>query len=72
MPPRSGIAPDGTFVWGVHAPGYRVRNFRQTESEHPLGFIENRPPMTNAANFPPGDVQVDMEPVAARNDEGSG
>jgi hypothetical protein len=54
----TGVRPDGSFAWGLHAPRYRVRNMRRTDQVTALGATEAGELVDNQANFPPEDVKV--------------
>ncbi len=52
------IRPGGTFVYGIHKPGYLVRNLRSETRSDILGTDEHGE-VRNERNYPPGDVSVD-------------
>ncbi len=51
------VHPEGRFSWEVHKPGFRVANLRKEDFLAPVGYLDGRP-ISNQANFPPGDVEV--------------
>ena len=55
---RTSVAPDGTFVFGVHRPGYRVANLREKDAVAPLGETADGRVVDNRANFPEGDIEA--------------
>lgn len=52
------ITPEGRFLVGCHNPSYRVTNLRERTALCDLGIGPNETIVTNAANFPAGDVTV--------------
>jgi hypothetical protein len=54
---RTCVAPEGTFVFGIHRPRYRVANFREEDQVGRLGKIADGRGVDNRANFPEGDVE---------------
>ena len=56
---RSCVHPSGQFVYGVHAPSYRVANLRENDFVEPLGAFSDGSPCLNQGNFPEGDIPVD-------------
>jgi hypothetical protein len=58
MTVRSCVHPSGQFVYGVHAPSYRVANLRENDFVEPLGALADGTPCSNQDNFPEGDLQV--------------
>lgn len=55
---RTCVSPDGRFVFGIHQPGYTVKNLRGREHPAPLGTLPDGAVLDNGRNFPPGDVAV--------------
>ncbi|MEJ2641114.1 MAG: hypothetical protein P8010_16215 [Desulfosarcinaceae bacterium] len=55
---QTGVRPDGSFAWGLHAPRYRVRNMRRADHVTSLGATEEGALVDNQANFPQADVDV--------------
>ena len=53
------VAPGGRFYYGIHKPAYPVANLRAGEKIRQLGMLPDRTPLTNAANYPAEDLQVD-------------
>jgi hypothetical protein len=51
------VAPEGRFIWGVHEPCFRVPNLREEDLILSLGQPRQGESPTNAANFPPGEVE---------------
>jgi hypothetical protein len=51
------VSPEGRFVWALHQPRFHVRNLRRDDFIETLGRDRLGTTRTNAANFPPGDVQ---------------
>ncbi len=49
---RSGVAPEGRFVVGIHRPTYDVRNLRTGGNISVLGQSDQGDVLTNQANFP--------------------
>jgi hypothetical protein len=56
---RTCVSPTGHFFFGVHRPGYRVANMRADRRLSALGTDPDGNRIDNAANFPPGDIEVD-------------
>ncbi len=56
---RTCVSPDGTFVYGVHKPAYKVANFRENEFIDILGLSDSGGQWDNRTNFPAGDVNVE-------------
>ncbi|MBI5062812.1 MAG: hypothetical protein HZB87_04940, partial [Desulfatitalea sp.] len=54
--PRTCVAPEGRFLFGVHQPNFAVANLRSGEYLQPLGLTTDGTVCLNTANFPPGDV----------------
>jgi hypothetical protein len=59
--PRTCVAPEGRFLFGVHRPDFAVANLRAEDHLQPLGLTTGGRVCLNTANFPAGDVQ---EPAA--------
>ncbi len=57
---RTCVSPQGRFVYGVHNPAFEVVNLRQHDHIAPLGSLNDRGPLTNRDNFPPGDVRAEQ------------
>ncbi len=57
-PMRTCVTPDGQFRYGVHKPAYTVANLRQDSRDQHLGSDDAGNRVTNAANFPQGNVEV--------------
>lgn len=55
---RTCVLPEGRFRVAVHRPGYRVANLRGDDFVRELGCTHEGRAVTNAANFPEGDVEV--------------
>jgi hypothetical protein len=55
---RTCVTPEGTFRYGIHKPSYTVVNLRQDSRVQRLGADVQGDPVSNTANFPPGDVTV--------------
>jgi hypothetical protein len=51
------VSPEGRFVWGLHEPSFRTLNLREEDFILSLGQTPRGESRTNAANFPPGDVE---------------
>ena len=62
-PPRTCVAPDGSFTMGIHRPYFHIRNFRQNDYIKDLGKLSDNGPVRNRVNFPPGDVSEDQADV---------
>lgn len=52
------ITPEGRFLVGCHHPSYQVTNLRERDYPCNLGIGPDGTPLTNAANFPVGDVVI--------------
>ncbi|MHB1379354.1 MAG: hypothetical protein ACYCX0_06985 [Desulfurivibrionaceae bacterium] len=63
MTVRSCVHPAGKFVYGVHAPAYRVANQRENDCVEPLGAFSGGNPHLNQGNFPGGDIEVTQAEV---------
>lgn len=55
---RSSVHPDGRFQFAHHRPSYRVANLRDRDVIDALGRLDDGRAVTNAGNFPKGDVTV--------------
>lgn len=55
---RTCVSPEGSFVYGIHAPGFSVKNFRPEHRVMSLGVLADNTPVANEANFPEQDVDV--------------
>jgi len=53
------VAPEGNFVYGLHASSYRAINLREEDYVFSLGAPRDGQAHKNSANFPAGDVQED-------------
>ncbi len=51
------VSPQGSFVWAMHEPRFQVLNLREADFIQSLGQTRQGESRTNAANFPPGDVE---------------
>jgi len=49
---RSGLDPQGFFIWGIHKPNYNVINLRRRDFIFPLGHTIDGEVVTNKINFP--------------------
>jgi hypothetical protein len=54
---RTCVSPSGKFIYGVHQPRYRVKNFREADAITALGTFEDGSLYENHGNFPTGDVE---------------
>ena len=52
------MRPEGRFQLALHRPSYRVANLREGRPICELGRLDDGRPLTNARNFPPGEVTV--------------
>ena len=61
---RSGLHPDGYFIWGIHRPSYKVLNIRRRDFILTLGHVCDGNsltiPVTNEVNFPKNDI-IDVD-----------
>ena len=57
---RTCVTPDGSFVYGIHKPAYRVRNLRSRTRIENLGVDPQGSAVVNEVNFPPGDIEVEQ------------
>lgn len=55
---RTCVSPEGSFVYGIHAPAFSVKNFRPKDRRMQLGVLADNGPLANEANFPEQDVDV--------------
>ncbi len=55
---RSCVRPEGRFQLALHRPSYRVANLRESRSICELGRLDDGRTVTNARNFPQGEVTV--------------
>jgi len=53
---RSGLHPDGYFIWGIHRPSYNVLNVRRRDFILTLGHDSDGISVTNEVNFPKDSV----------------
>ncbi len=51
------VSPLGRFVWALHQPRFQVLNLRRDDFIGTLGQDRLGATLTNATNFPPGDVE---------------
>ncbi|HSH13811.1 MAG TPA: hypothetical protein VLA15_08675, partial [Desulfurivibrionaceae bacterium] len=56
-PLRTSVHPEGRFVFGLHRPEFQVANLREKEHPASLGTLPDGSPVTNADNFPVGDLE---------------
>lgn len=56
---RSCLRPPGLFTYGIHKPSYTVTNLRENTRLATLGSLAVGGDVTNQANYPEDDVQVD-------------
>jgi hypothetical protein len=56
---RSSVSPDGSFVYGIHRPVFRVANRRVGGAPSFLGLREDGTLVDNRDNFPEADLTVD-------------
>jgi hypothetical protein len=54
---RTGVSPEGRFVYGVHAPSVDAVNLRADDFNASLGEDNSGNPVMNHANFPQEDVR---------------
>ena len=59
MPLKTCVAPEGYFRYGLHEPGFTVKNLRQNDMAAVLGKLDTGAPVENSANFPQGPVEVE-------------
>ncbi|NNK57067.1 MAG: hypothetical protein HKP44_07115 [Desulfofustis sp.] len=57
---RTCVTPEGTFVYGIHKPAYRVRNLRSRTRIENLGVDQHGSVVDNEVNYPPDDVEVEQ------------
>lgn len=57
-PLRSGVSPEGRFLYGIHKPSYLARNVGCQTRRDILGRTAGGQPVDNQANFPSGDINV--------------
>ncbi len=57
---RTCVTPQGTFVYGLHKPAYRVRNLRSRTRIEKLGVDRDGARVGNERNYPAGDVAVEQ------------
>lgn len=55
---RSSVRPDGSFRTALHRPADRVTNLREHRAISELGYLEDGAAVTNARNFPRGEVAL--------------
>ncbi len=51
------VSPEGRFIWAMHEPRFQALNLRAEDFILTLGQTRQGQSRTNAANFPPGDVE---------------
>jgi hypothetical protein len=61
--PRTCVAPEGRFRFGLHQPHFTAANLRAQDYLLSLGLATDGEVCLNSANFPAGDVE---EPAADR------
>jgi len=52
------VSPKGHFIYMVHKPTYHVKNLRQNDYIHCLGYDDNQVAYYNHTNFPGGDIDI--------------
>ena len=57
---RTCVTPEGSFVYGIHKPAYRVRNLRSRTRIENLGVDPQGSAVVNEVNYPPGDIEVEQ------------
>lgn len=57
MEHRTCVSASGNFRYGIHRPGFRVQNLRETDAVVELGTLPDGTPVRNRANFPGGPVE---------------
>ena len=57
---RTCVTPEGSFVYGIHKPAYRVRNLRSRTRIENLGVDPEGSAVVNEVNYPPGDIEVEQ------------
>ena len=55
---KTSVLPSGRFFVGMHKPTFSVRNHRIHDHLSVLGCFEDGTTVTNAANFPPSDLEA--------------
>ncbi|MCF8111278.1 MAG: hypothetical protein K9J85_07285 [Desulfobacteraceae bacterium] len=55
---RTCVSPDGCFVYGIHRPGFLVKNLRGQDRIYYLGAFEDGVTCGNQVNFPKEDIEV--------------
>ncbi|MFW6333932.1 MAG: hypothetical protein ACOC0W_01585 [Desulfosalsimonas sp.] len=55
---RTCVSPDGSFIYGIHRPGFLVKNLRGQDSIYNLGVFEDGAACGNQVNFPKEDIEV--------------
>ncbi len=56
---RTCVSPEAKFIYGIHQPSYRTKNLRMDTKIEQLGTGEVLGPVTNEANYPQEDVNVE-------------
>ncbi len=54
---RTCISPSGQFIFGIHKPGFKVKNLRINDVIVSLGEFADGTPLENQVNFPNGNVE---------------
>ncbi len=60
---RTCVSPDSEFVYGIHQPGYYVRNLRERDYIGILGCMDDGRAVENRKNFPTGAVEAQKADV---------
>jgi len=60
---RTCVSPEGCFTYGIHRPGFNVKNLRGEAVPSSLGMLENGQVIDNRANFPSDDVDVQRSDI---------
>ncbi len=56
---RTCVTPEAKFIYGIHKPSYRTKNLRVDTKISKLGSGDDLGLVTNEANFPQGDINVE-------------
>lgn len=56
---RTCVSPESKFIYGIHKPSYRTKNLRIDTKIDQLGTGEDLGSVTNEANFPQEDINVE-------------
>ncbi len=54
---RTSVLPEGRFFYGIHKPGFEVRNLRKNTLIEKLGTLDGTTIIDNQPNFPDGSVK---------------